>query len=352
MIGRHSLPELLADLLERRLRIRLARVDLVDDDDAAEAAVAGRIHHALRHRLDAGDGAHDDGRGLDRLEDRQRAADEIRVTGRVDQVDVGIARLEPAVRGIDRMQQASRLGIVIADRRAPGQAPLRADAACTEQEGLGQQGLSRPGVTDQGQVSNVAGRFGHPVPRKSGSSRFFKKNSTEGPRWLAPSGGDGQTRETNRSRPCDRGRRGNSMAVSIKGDSADPMVEPNVIPLVDIMLVLLIIFIITIPVMTHAVKIDLPRDNPNQPLTEPGRRPHLRRVRRHDLLEWHARRPADLPRLRRGRERETDAAARGPRRRAPPRALRVRRERALHAAARRLAEGRLRSRRGCRPGRR
>ena len=58
------------------------------------------------------------------------------------------------------------------------------------------------------------------------------------------------------------------MAVSIKGDSADPMVEPNVIPLVDIMLVLPIIFIITIPVMTHAVKIDLPRDNPNPP-TEP-----------------------------------------------------------------------------------
>ncbi len=59
------------------------------------------------------------------------------------------------------------------------------------------------------------------------------------------------------------------MAVSVKGDSADPMVEPNVIPLVDIMLVLLIIFIITIPVMTHAVKIDLPRDNPNAPIDPP-----------------------------------------------------------------------------------
>lgn len=59
------------------------------------------------------------------------------------------------------------------------------------------------------------------------------------------------------------------MAVSVKGDSADPMVEPNVIPLVDIMLVLLIIFIITIPVMTHAVKIDLPRDNPNPPSEPP-----------------------------------------------------------------------------------
>jgi biopolymer transport protein ExbD len=59
------------------------------------------------------------------------------------------------------------------------------------------------------------------------------------------------------------------MAISVKGDSGDPMVEPNVIPLVDIMLVLLIIFIITIPVMTHAVKIDLPRDNPNPPPTMP-----------------------------------------------------------------------------------
>ncbi len=59
------------------------------------------------------------------------------------------------------------------------------------------------------------------------------------------------------------------MAVSIKGDSADPMVEPNVIPLVDIMLVLLIIFIITIPVMTHAVKIDLPRETNLPPPVPP-----------------------------------------------------------------------------------
>ena len=54
------------------------------------------------------------------------------------------------------------------------------------------------------------------------------------------------------------------MAVSVRGDNDEPMVDPNVIPLVDIMLVLLIIFIITIPVMTHAVKIDLPRNTPNE----------------------------------------------------------------------------------------
>ena len=59
------------------------------------------------------------------------------------------------------------------------------------------------------------------------------------------------------------------MAIAVQGDSGDPMVEPNVIPLVDIMLVLLIIFIITIPVMTHAVKIDLPRDNIDDPPIPP-----------------------------------------------------------------------------------
>ncbi|HEX2561337.1 biopolymer transporter ExbD, partial [Phenylobacterium sp.] len=38
-----------------------------------------------------------------------------------------------------------------------------------------------------------------------------------------------------------------------------PMAEINVIPLVDIMLVLLVIFIVTAPLLTHSVKIDLPK---------------------------------------------------------------------------------------------
>ena len=50
------------------------------------------------------------------------------------------------------------------------------------------------------------------------------------------------------------------MAISVGKDEGDPMVEPNVIPLVDVMLVLLIIMIITVPVMIHAVKIDLPKE--------------------------------------------------------------------------------------------
>jgi biopolymer transport protein ExbD len=43
----------------------------------------------------------------------------------------------------------------------------------------------------------------------------------------------------------------------------------NMTPLIDVMLVLLIIFIITIPSQTHAVKIDNPLPNPNLPTTIP-----------------------------------------------------------------------------------
>lgn len=38
-----------------------------------------------------------------------------------------------------------------------------------------------------------------------------------------------------------------------------PMSEINMVPLIDVMLVLLVIFIITAPLLTHAVKLDLPR---------------------------------------------------------------------------------------------
>ena len=54
-----------------------------------------------------------------------------------------------------------------------------------------------------------------------------------------------------------------SMSVGKGGEDA-PMMDMNTTPLIDVMLVLLIMFIITIPVQTHAVKIDLPVPAPNQ----------------------------------------------------------------------------------------
>ncbi|MBN9145885.1 MULTISPECIES: ExbD/TolR family protein [unclassified Novosphingobium] len=52
------------------------------------------------------------------------------------------------------------------------------------------------------------------------------------------------------------------MAMSAGKDDGEPMSEMNTTPLIDVMLVLLIMFIITIPVATHAVNIDLPSPPP------------------------------------------------------------------------------------------
>jgi biopolymer transport protein ExbD len=49
------------------------------------------------------------------------------------------------------------------------------------------------------------------------------------------------------------------MAFGTQDDTDEVMNEINMTPLVDVMLVLLIIFIITVPVMQHAVNVDLPR---------------------------------------------------------------------------------------------
>jgi len=58
------------------------------------------------------------------------------------------------------------------------------------------------------------------------------------------------------------------MAMSGGTDDGAPMMEMNTTPLIDVMLVLLIMFIITIPVATHAVNIDLPSPTPPPPNTE------------------------------------------------------------------------------------
>jgi biopolymer transport protein ExbD len=61
------------------------------------------------------------------------------------------------------------------------------------------------------------------------------------------------------------------MAMSGGSDDGSPMMEMNTTPLIDVMLVLLIMFIITIPVATHAVNIDLPQAAPpsNEQVIDP-----------------------------------------------------------------------------------
>lgn len=67
-------------------------------------------------------------------------------------------------------------------------------------------------------------------------------------------------------------------------NSQGPMAEINVVPLVDVMLVLLVIFIITTPLFTNAVKVDLPKAASHPNLTRPA---HIELAIRDDgALYW------------------------------------------------------------------
>ena len=66
------------------------------------------------------------------------------------------------------------------------------------------------------------------------------------------------------------------MAMNLRPDAGDdePMTEMNMTPLIDVMLVLLIMFIITIPIQTHAVKMNMPVG----PSAQPPRPPEIVRI--------------------------------------------------------------------------
>ncbi len=61
------------------------------------------------------------------------------------------------------------------------------------------------------------------------------------------------------------------MNLTSQGDGAEPevMMEINTTPLIDVMLVLLVMFIITIPIQLHAVNLHLPTGMPPPPTAEP-----------------------------------------------------------------------------------
>ena len=59
------------------------------------------------------------------------------------------------------------------------------------------------------------------------------------------------------------------MAMSSGTAEGEVMVDMNTTPLIDVMLVLLTLLIITLPIQTHAVKLDMPAPNPNPPTVVP-----------------------------------------------------------------------------------
>ena len=122
-----------------------------------------------------------------------------------------------------------------------------------------------------------------------------------------------------------------------------PMAEINMVPLIDVMLVLLVIFIVTAPLLTHAVKLELPRASAQANQLKPEKIEFAIDAAGRAALERRAGQP------RRGRaalrrRRAKAAAARGAPARRPGGGLPRRRADAGRCLARRADQGRLRQR--------
>ena len=89
------------------------------------------------------------------------------------------------------------------------------------------------------------------------------------------------------------------MSMQTTGDntSGEPMLDVNVTPLIDVMLVLLIMFIITIPIQTHAVKLDLPVNQPNNPPPPIDPIKNVVTINQKNQVMWNGS-PVTLPQLR------------------------------------------------------
>ena len=88
-----------------------------------------------------------------------------------------------------------------------------------------------------------------------------------------------------------------SMQTASDNAEGEPMMDINTTPLIDVMLVLLIMFIITIPIQTHAVKLDLPVNQPNQapPPINPVK--NTVTINAQDVIMWNGA-PVSPPQLR------------------------------------------------------
>src|SRR5690606_34721689 len=143
-----------ADLRHDLLEVHAFRVDLVHDDQAAEPALRRRAHDPARDELDAELRVDDGGDRVDGRQHRDRAAHEVGVAGRVEQVDGDAVVLEVTDGDVEGVLETLFLFREVRDRVAPIHAAGRADRSGPLEQRLDQRGLSRTRVADEGNVAD------------------------------------------------------------------------------------------------------------------------------------------------------------------------------------------------------
>jgi hypothetical protein len=162
-VDRQALPaEGGLDLGEQPRQIHVLGVDLVDDDHAAEIALARPLHHAIGDHLDAVLGVHHDGGGLHRGQRPDGAADEIGQSRGVDEMDARVLVLQVHDRSVERVLELLLDRVEVADGGALFHGSDAGDRPGPGEEGLGERGLAGAAVTGQGDgPDRFRGKLGH-----------------------------------------------------------------------------------------------------------------------------------------------------------------------------------------------
>ena len=144
--------ELAGKLLHDAAAVRVLAVHPVDDHEAGEAELVAELPGFLRLDLDAGDGVHDEKRGVRRLQAADHLGDEDPVAGRVDEVDLLLLPLERRDRERNRDLPLDLLRVEVGRRVAVLHAPEARRRAGFVQEGGNERRLADAVVADDGDV--------------------------------------------------------------------------------------------------------------------------------------------------------------------------------------------------------
>ncbi len=164
--------ELVLELVEGARERRPLAVELVHEHGAGETELLGHAPHQLGLHLDAFDRRHHEHREVGGAQRGSDVAHEVGVAGRVDHVDLVTVVLERRHRQRHRDAPPRFLGVEVGDGGAVLDPAQAADGAGVVEEGLGQGGLPRAAVTDQGHVADLLrrvrlGRHWHPPVQRT-----------------------------------------------------------------------------------------------------------------------------------------------------------------------------------------
>jgi hypothetical protein len=156
LMGRQTLPKVSRMVSTSRFEIELCVVDLVDDDHAREATLAGDGHEAARGGFDASGQVDDDGDGLDRGHARDGVPEEVGPARGVDEVDVVILELEVCEGRVDGVLVVFFFVGEIAHGGAGVDRSHPLDHAAGKEEAFGQCCLSAPRAAAEKDVAGVS----------------------------------------------------------------------------------------------------------------------------------------------------------------------------------------------------